>query len=491
MKEDQNKYIFPLPKYQIKEYRFYPKTEGIIAGLGMLAILSFSVWFMYYRGYEAILIEIQEGLTRLASAAALMVDGETHRSLRSIEQKNDPKFISMSKNLDSMRRAMKDIKYIYTNTIEPDGKVYFVLDPSPQDDLDGDGKPDEAPVLMSEEYTDVPDTMKKALTEKVTVVESEPISDKWGTFLSAYAPIFDKQGKFSGTLGLDLELSGFKERFKNVVASTKRLAIICVVFAVLFGVSLWFNRRFAWFLNESRIKMLADFKRSVDYATKTQIRENMILLKLSDINSMVIGKAKDGSLQMFDRLNEMNQELKNLARIDFDYPENTRENFSFKKFIEKEAETTFQKFRHKNIEHEIIYTAGIPELVSGNPESVKLMFSVLFQRACEECNGNKVIISLFVSEETLNDIRLAVELKFSGKEPVPRTLHELLENWNQEDFKKVREPALPNIREAQALKLFLKNGAKWKVDFSGENCTAEVSIGFLKFKESLATESTI
>ncbi|MBF0545114.1 MAG: cache domain-containing protein [Candidatus Riflebacteria bacterium] len=488
MKEEQNKYIFSTPQFQVKEYKFYPITEGLLSGIVMLVILSFSVWFMYWRGYDAVLQEIKDGLGRLASVAALSVDGDVHRSFKSTEQKNDPNFIKMSNQLEEIRKAMKNIKYIYTNVMVGD-KVYFVLDPSPQDDNNGDGKPDEPAVLFSEEYSEAPETMKKALREHITVVEDIPTSDRWGTFLSAYAPFFDKKGEFVGILGLDLELTGFKERLKNVLSSTKRLAIISVVFAVLFGVSMWFNRKFAMHLNQSRLQMLADFKRSIEYATRAQNRENMILEKLSEIVFVSIKKSQEDSPEILEEITKLGKGLQYLANIDCDDSKELKVNFDFRKLIEATLKNAMSKFLNKGLEIKLSVSSNVPELLSGNPDTYSLIFKVLFGRIFQEVQNREIKLEISVEQEMLQEIVLKHVLVFSGNEPIPRTLHELLEQWKPENYENSNKIELPDIREPQVLKLFLKKKAKWQVKFSEGICTTELLLPFSKYIEKVENSS--
>ncbi|MES2573205.1 MAG: hypothetical protein V4710_24490, partial [Verrucomicrobiota bacterium] len=83
----------------------------------------------------------------------------------------------------------------------------------------------------------------KALTEGVACVDSEPYTDTWGTYYSGYAPFFDSEGKMVGTIGMDLETTGFRERMAPVVIASKRAAVTGLCVAILSGVVVWFVRR--------------------------------------------------------------------------------------------------------------------------------------------------------------------------------------------------------------------------------------------------------
>ncbi len=181
----------------------------------------------------------------------------------------------MARRLEGLREAAAHVRYAYTNVIV-DKKVYFIVDDSPQGDLDQDGRPDAPPDIM-QLYPDPSPSLVQALTEKTATVDDNPYTDSWGTFISAYAPFFDSQRRFVGTVGLDLELSGLDARLLPLRSAIKRLAIVSVLFAILFGVSIWFMRRQLLQVHERRRAMVADVKWATDFAAEADRREAVLL----------------------------------------------------------------------------------------------------------------------------------------------------------------------------------------------------------------------
>ncbi|MBF0301060.1 MAG: SpoIIE family protein phosphatase, partial [Oligoflexia bacterium] len=114
--------------------------------------------------------------------------------------------------------------------------------PSPQNDANNDGKPDETPQLM-DPYLDAGEALKIALKDRRTTVDDVPYSDRWGTFYSAYVPFFDKKGQFVGTLGMDLELTNFENRISPINRATLIAIIIGSILSILCGLQVWAFRR--------------------------------------------------------------------------------------------------------------------------------------------------------------------------------------------------------------------------------------------------------
>lgn len=205
--------------------------------------LGISIYYIHYRALNALVGEIKDGLISNVSASATTLNGDIHKKFRSKEQKKNPDYIAFLKKMEKIRHASKNIRYMYTNIIE-NGIVYFIANPSPQNDNDGDGMPDEAPQLM-EPYKDPGEALLRALKEQITAVDREPYTDIWGTFISAYAPFYDSKGNFAGTLGMDLELKDYKDRIYPIKKATIIASIIGCIFSVFGGllIFIFINRQ--------------------------------------------------------------------------------------------------------------------------------------------------------------------------------------------------------------------------------------------------------
>ncbi|MDB6155971.1 MAG: hypothetical protein JWL90_4424 [Chthoniobacteraceae bacterium] len=255
-----------------------PLPEGIVIGLITLIAISVNVNWTYQRAREALEGEIKEGLLRTVSATARMLDGrlaEQHKDFHPIERagacdyasqwirlQTDKEFIDWRAatmatptyaewklRMEEVRKATAHVRWLYTCVLIREN-VYFAFNEATQNDIanniTGEAKPDglldPAPNLLWP-YPDAGESQIKALRNEIACVDSQPYTDTWGTYYSGYAPFFDSNGKMVGTIGMDLETTGFNERMAPVVIASKRAAVTGLCVAILSGVVIWFVRR--------------------------------------------------------------------------------------------------------------------------------------------------------------------------------------------------------------------------------------------------------
>lgn len=182
--------------------------ESKKAGLRIFVVLA--IGFMIVSGSVCALLlsaslsnyreAVRSELATVAEIVALQVDPERHEALRHPSQQETELYRDQVERLDRALQRTSDIRYVYTLRKEGDG-YRFILDPTPEGDLDGDGVDDKSYLL--EPYPEISTEAIRAYRSGTVRVDEEPTRDRWGTFLSAYAPIKDDRGKVVGILGVD------------------------------------------------------------------------------------------------------------------------------------------------------------------------------------------------------------------------------------------------------------------------------------------------
>jgi signal transduction histidine kinase len=197
-------------------------------GLIICAATTFGAWSLYSTGKEALQAHTRNELVGFAKLAANFVDGDGHGAFTSPEQEGSEAYAKAVAPLQNVLDANPDIKFAYT--VKLDGNaVRFVLDPTPAGDEDGDGVDDKSHVF--EEYDTATPAMVQALREGKPTSEPEPSSDKWGSFITGYAPFFSKEGSLAGVVGVDLDAKGYMDRLTDL----RHSLYICLGLAVAFG----------------------------------------------------------------------------------------------------------------------------------------------------------------------------------------------------------------------------------------------------------------
>lgn len=152
----------------------------------------------------------------IARMAAENVDGETFS--RAIAGDEDA-FEEIDNSLNFFLTG-DSVAYIYTLMPKDQNYFQFVVDTDPDD-----------PGEYAEDY-EAQDAMFEAM-EGTASVTQEPFTDEWGTFYSAFAPIF-YDGKVLGIVAVDYEASSIQTSLNRLVVNI----LIAVVADILFAVCL-------------------------------------------------------------------------------------------------------------------------------------------------------------------------------------------------------------------------------------------------------------
>ena len=116
---------------------------------------------------------------------------------------DDPSYLRMIEAQKSWLAVNPNVADVYTFRATPDGKVALVVDS--ETDYDGDGayaQAREQRTDLYEVYDEPSDEMFRALAGE-TLVEDQPETDRWGTWVAAYAPLHDASGRVEGAVGVD------------------------------------------------------------------------------------------------------------------------------------------------------------------------------------------------------------------------------------------------------------------------------------------------
>ncbi|MCB2018176.1 MAG: hypothetical protein KDF54_11825, partial [Hydrogenophaga sp.] len=143
--------------------------------------------------------EFRLRLGDLAAVAAAQIDVEAHHRLRDKQDQSSPEYRAMRDQLRDIRDRGTRIRYIYTTRLDADGQLRFVVDAEENpDDFStlGDVYADASPELKGA-FAHPPEPHKSLVTQRF-------YTDAWGTWMSAYAPLYLPDGRLDGILGMDM-----------------------------------------------------------------------------------------------------------------------------------------------------------------------------------------------------------------------------------------------------------------------------------------------
>jgi len=248
--------------------RLKPRTNGLLAGLVLLVATGAVLLNFHVTMTRQADDSMRNSLRRAAFACALSIDPEVHRSLTEAHQEGSPPYEEACRYLQNAKESMEGpekFRFVYTCVMR-EGGVYFILDPTPSGDADGDGL-DEKSHLM-QPYPDACQELITTLkTGEVTVMKI-PQSDQWGTFLSGYAPITDASGKLIAAAGVDMDLAFYQGEIRNIWFATAVAGLSALVVSLVAGYGAWYHARRL----DSTITKLEDATQTAQAANQAKSR---------------------------------------------------------------------------------------------------------------------------------------------------------------------------------------------------------------------------
>lgn len=205
--------------------------EGIRMALLCMLVSVCGLWIVYQLSERALLLGLRAHLEDLALIVASEMDSEAHRSLEVSAEPGSPLYTQACEPLLRLRKQVPDIYYAYTLAFK-DGRPVFVLDSTyfvkNQGDLTEIAMPGEV-------YKEAPEALWTAWKNKQVASCDQPYTDKWGTFVSAFAPFRDKGGGVCGIVGVDISVKQLALRQKPVRVALQLAAIACLAGSCVVG----------------------------------------------------------------------------------------------------------------------------------------------------------------------------------------------------------------------------------------------------------------
>lgn len=198
----------------------------------VLLVISLNSFVVYKLSVDSQIGQLRENLMVVAQTAALMIDGDMVDLVPLAHSGVDtPAYKSIAKDLRKIKDANPSIKYIYAMKMTDDKWSWkFVVDPDP------------SPASGGARVTSYPGDMYDARRcPEIIKALNSPSADKdftkdeWGTFLSAYAPIRNRNGNVVAVLGVDMMADDVSQLKHDIYLRTIFVLLAGLVISALLG----------------------------------------------------------------------------------------------------------------------------------------------------------------------------------------------------------------------------------------------------------------
>jgi signal transduction histidine kinase/CheY-like chemotaxis protein len=232
-------------KRQAKSWiQWHPVTVGVVTFLLVMTPMMIAVWNMHNKADQILKKGIHDQLLSAASVMAKVINVDAHESLRMSGQDLSAAYQQQVQKLNAAKMAVDQsrmIKFAYTCILDG-ADVRFVLDATPDGDSDHDGMNDRAKLM--EIYEQPTATLLEVLKTGMPKVNQEPYTDRWGTFMSGFAPIFDSNGRLVAAAGVDMSLEDYELTRSGLrhVATMSALGVLFLSYVAGAWMA-WYHRR--------------------------------------------------------------------------------------------------------------------------------------------------------------------------------------------------------------------------------------------------------
>ncbi len=215
----------------MKRLGFQVKLSIIFIAL-LAIVLVVTAYFIYQKAIMQQKEELRGKILGLAKLASMLIDGDKHSQIKpEMDSQNTALYKEIKAVLEKIRDSDPLIDSVYTMVkTEKENSWMFVLD-------SGDKRGEIA--YCGERY-DVSHIPEMQLAFNMPSVDKELNVDKWGIWLSGYAPIHNRQGEVVAIVGLDVSAESMRQMQLLLAKRFLGVLILGVVFSLLMG---WFVSR--------------------------------------------------------------------------------------------------------------------------------------------------------------------------------------------------------------------------------------------------------
>lgn len=205
------------------------RRESVLLAATIFSVAAVALSFNYWSATRLLRFQVRENLRQLVSIAASRMDPTLVATVTRPEQTGTPVYRRASEPLLQLRKLVPEIYYAYVFIRKPEG-LTFTLDTTYYIKNKGDTS---SPVTVGDLYASPSEDAIRAAGTGLATTSSRPYTDHFGTFMSGYAPIRDRQGKVVGFVGIDFSLAQLRLKELPLKATYLLSLLASAGFAVL------------------------------------------------------------------------------------------------------------------------------------------------------------------------------------------------------------------------------------------------------------------
>lgn len=233
----------------------------------LIMILLVATCFIYQETILQQKEELRGRILNLAKLASILVDGDKLSQIKlEIESQENTLYKEMKTVLGEIRDSDPIIDNVYTMIKTEREKIWmFVVD-------SGDRKGESA---YCGEYYNVSQLPEMQLAFDMPSVDKKLNIDKWGVWLSGYAPIYNQKGEPVAIVGVDVSAQSIREMQFTLARRFLWVLALGIIFSLLVGwlVAKGITRSLSSLIFGVREVESGNFEKKVNVKSKDEIQE--------------------------------------------------------------------------------------------------------------------------------------------------------------------------------------------------------------------------
>lgn len=212
--------------------RFQLKLSVVFISL-VCSVLTATTFFIYQRAIAEQKKQLQNKILALAKLSAMLIDADKHSQIKpEKESENTPAYKEIEAILKNIRNSDAVIDSVYTMVKTDKENIWAFM-------VDSGDRRKRIDVYCSEAY-DVSRFPQMRLAFDAPVVDKDLTVDSWGSWLSSYAPIYNKKGEAVAIVALDIYADSITQMQLSLAKRFLLILVIGIIFSLFMG---WFMAR--------------------------------------------------------------------------------------------------------------------------------------------------------------------------------------------------------------------------------------------------------
>ncbi len=215
------------------------ELKNKVSRLNMVFLLAIIVWavvgsFYIHHTWNTHISEASKQAIGIAKTIEATINGEIIKELRGVtEDEGTLPFNNIKERLENVSNIYEKVRFVYIYTQRND-KIYFMVDAEPANSEDYSPP--------GQEYTEASIEYKKAFVEGKTII-TEPVTDRWGTWISALVPIRHNQtDSVIAVLGMDYPAEIWKQEAISHTVISGIIVLAVLLLLIAFYIILYKNK---------------------------------------------------------------------------------------------------------------------------------------------------------------------------------------------------------------------------------------------------------